>query len=71
MRRFMIAILVVSAMILSTGSTFAAGKKAARVGICHYDGGGVVHAITINGNAWKAHQLHGDYLQDANGSCVI
>src|SRR5688572_19958820 len=42
--------------------------KHGRIEICHYDKeNGTSHPITINENAWPAHQEHGDVL----GNCSI
>jgi uncharacterized protein (TIGR02145 family) len=43
-------------------------SKTERIQVCHYDREtGTSHAITINENAWPAHQKHGDVL----GDCAV
>ena len=40
-----------------------------RVTICHVDGQGRYHKITVDRHAVPAHLAHGDKLPNANGDC--
>lgn len=47
-------------------SSTAAKNKNGKIEVCHREGNGTSHTITINANALSAHLAHGDVL----GSCV-
>jgi hypothetical protein len=43
-----------------------ARQSADKVTICHRDGNGSSHTITVNISAWAHHQKHGDSMGDCD-----
>jgi len=60
-------------MLIALGSTslmsLEGGEADHRVTICHVDGQGRFHKITVDRHAVPAHLAHGDMFPDEHGDC--
>lgn len=58
------------ALVIAAAIMFNVAHAGEKVTICHVPPGnpGNAHTITVNANAWRAHQAHGDSMGECPGT---